>query len=619
MTVSRLLSALVLLASLFSRAAAAAPVVPQAVPNLDAPHVADQLLVKLLAPGAASSLPGGAKLLREIPELGLALIQLPAGDSLAQAAADLTGARGVEWAEPNYTISLDLVPDDPGYLARQQPYLARIAAEAAWDLTEGRPETIIGVLDTGVQMDHEDLVGAIWTNPGESPDNGIDDDGNGFVDDVHGWDFAANDNDPSDDYGHGTHVAGIAAARIGNGIGIAGIAGRATIMPVDVFQGGIGTYEALIRAIVYATDNGARVINMSLGASSYSRGEEAAVDYAYEHGVVVVAAAGNSGREEGHYPAAHVHAIAVASTTVDDHLSSFSTRGDFVDVAAPGSSIYSTYLGNSYQYLSGTSMAAPHVSGLAALILSRNPDLTPDQVQAIIESTTDDLEPVGRDIYFGAGRINMGRALAATAEGGAPPPTPTPGPGLDIDLPGCTELLNNGGFEAGLVGWETSGAVEVVSNPASTGQASLHFKGGPGAHGVITQTFMVPSGANAALLRFDYRIDPKDYGRGTSPAWPFDDWFTAEWRSSTDVSLGELLRTGNTADTVTAGLEWDHYIYRLSAADLAPLAAGSPVKLVFTSQNDSDSFPTDIWVDGVSFCATRTSLPYKMYWPFYTN
>ncbi len=113
-------------------------------------------------------------------------------------------------------------------------------------------------------------------------------------------------------------------------------------MPVDVFQDGIGTYEALIRAIIYATDNGARVINMSLGASSYSLGEEAAVDYAYSHGVVVVAAAGNSGREEYHYPAAHVHAIAVASTTANDNLSSFSTRGDWVDVAAPGSSIYST-------------------------------------------------------------------------------------------------------------------------------------------------------------------------------------------------------------------------------------------------------------------------------------
>ena len=185
--------------------------------------------------------------------------------------------------------------------------------------------------------DHVDLRDGIWTNPGEIAGNGIDDEGNGFVDDVHGWDFADNDNEVLDDYGHGTHVAGIVAARIDNGIGIAGLAGRATIMPVDVFGGGIGTYEDLIRAIVYATDNGAQVINMSLGASSYSLGEEAAVDYAYAHGVVVVAAAGNSGLTEVHYPAAHANVIAVAATAADDSLAYFSTRGDWVDVAAPGS------------------------------------------------------------------------------------------------------------------------------------------------------------------------------------------------------------------------------------------------------------------------------------------
>lgn len=618
MTLSRLMAVLVLLTSLYTQAVAA-PVNPQAAPGPDAPYVAGQLLVKLSAPGAPGPLPGGAIIIREIPELGLALVQLPAGDSVARAVADLGGTSGIEWAEPNYTIRLDLVPNDPGYVSRQQPYLSRIAAGAAWDITEGRPEIIVAVLDTGVQMDHEDLAGAIWTNPGEIPGNGIDDEGNGFVDDVHGWDFADNDNKPDDDHGHGTHVAGIAAARIDNGIGIAGIAGHATVMPVDVFKGGIGTYEALIRAIIYATDNGARVINMSLGASSYSRGEEAAVDYAYEHGVVVVAAAGNSGREESHYPSAHVHAIAVSSTTADDNLSPFSTRGDFVDVAAPGSSIYSTYLGNFYQSLSGTSMATPHVSGLAALILSRDPDLTPDQVRAIIESTADDLDPVGRDIYFGAGRINMGRALAATPVGGEPPPIPTPGPGLDIDLPGCTQLSVNGGFEAGLVGWEASGDVEVVPGPVSAGQASLHFKGGPDTHGIVAQTFVIPSTADAALLRFAYRIDPKDYGRGSSPTWPFDDWFTAEWRSPAGASLGLLLGTGNTADTVSAGLEWDHYVYRLSAADLALLASAGPVKLVFTSQNDSDSYPTDFWVDSVSFCTTAPSLLHKLYWPLIVN
>ena len=347
----RILTAAALLVGAFilpAGASATRSSVPGA-PDWQAPHAAGQLLVKL-SPAGPSALPAGVHLLRDIPELGLALVQVDSASEasaqgLAQTAAALSEQAGVEWAEPNYTIELDAAPNDPAYASFQQPYLSRIGAPAAWDLTLGRPETIIAVLDTGIDMAQEDLAGAIWTNPGEIADNGIDDDGNGFIDDVNGWDFADSDNKPEDDYGHGTHVAGIAAARIDNGKGIAGMAGRATIMPVDVFQYAIGTYDALIRAIIYATDNGARVINMSLGATSYSLGEEAAVDYAYSHGVVVVAAAGNSGKEQYHYPAAHAHAIAVASTTADDYLSSFSTRGAWVDVAAPGSSIYSTLRG----------------------------------------------------------------------------------------------------------------------------------------------------------------------------------------------------------------------------------------------------------------------------------
>lgn len=621
MTLFRLAAVLVLALGMFVRptAAAPAPSVAEARafrPAWDGPHVADQLLVKLGPDANPRRLPGGAQLVREIPQVGLALVQAPAGKSLAQAASDLTDAGGAEWAEPNYTIGLDLIPNDPAYASLQSPYLARIAAPAAWDITTGRSEIVIAVLDTGVDSTHEDLAAAIWVNPGEIPGNGIDDEGNGFVDDVHGWDFASGDNRPDDDHGHGTHVSGIAAARIDNGLGIAGVAGHATIMPVDVFQGGIGTYEALIRAIIYAADNGARVINMSLGASSYSLGEEAAVDYAYSKGVVVVAAAGNSGREEYHYPAAHAHAIAVASTTANDNLSSFSTRGDWVDLAAPGSGIYSTFPGNTYGYLSGTSMATPHVSGLAALILSRNPDLTPDQVTALLESTADDLGPAGRDIYFGVGRINAGRALAATPAGGQPPPIPTPGPGLDVDLAGCTELLSNGGFEAGLAGWQAAGtASAVVTSTVTSGAASLYFPGGPSGRGVVTHTVTIPEGASAALLRFDYRIKPQDSGRGSSPAWPFDDWFTAEWRSTDGGLVRELLRTGNTADTVSAGLQWDNYIYRLNAADLVALRAAGPLTLVFTSQNDADAAPTDVWVDSVRFCANNTGAEHRLFAP----
>lgn len=627
LTKVRLLVALLLLLGIFSSNVYAAGAGTGPVPAVHAPeqawtapHVADQLLVKLPPGSPARRLPGGLTVLHEIPELGLALVQAPSGKNLAEAAAQLTEQAAVEWAEPNYTLSLDFTPNDPKYPSYQLAYLNRIAAASAWDLSTGRPEIIIAVLDTGVDMTHEDLAAAIWTNGPESDgQTGVDDDGNGFVDDIHGWDFASGDNDPSDDHGHGTHVSGIAAARIDNGIGIAGMAGRATIMPVDVFQGGIGTYEALIRAIIYATDNGARVINMSLGASSYSKGEEAAVDYAYNHGVVLVAAAGNTGREEYHYPAAHVHAIAVASTTADDIISSFSTRGDWVDVAAPGSTIYSTFPHNGYGYLSGTSMATPHVSGLAALILSRNPTLTPEQVRAIIESTADDLGPSGRDIYFGAGRINASGALAGTPAGGEPPPAHTPGPGLDVDLPGCTELVTNGGFEDGTAGWGVQGPVEVVTSEAATGTHSLYFGPSGALTGLAAQDTGLPHAATAALIRFDYRIDPKDYGRGSSPSLPFDDWFKAELLDSSGTLVSELLRTGNTADTVQSGLNWDHYIYRLDSAELASLAAAGPLQLRFTSFNDSDGYPTEFWLDDVSFCVKTSGSSYRYLEPFVAN
>ena len=378
--------------------ATAQPPVPETptvrpTPDWTAPHVPGQLLVKFADASAAGTMAlaaqTGMSVQNTIPQLGIAVVEAPGAGSdaeMAATAAALEANPAVEWAEPNYTFTLDAVPNDPSYNTTQAPYLNRLEMPAAWDYTTGRPEVVIAILDTGVTLSHPDLAAGIWTNPLEIPDNGIDDDGNGFIDDIHGWNFPDGNNLIYDDYGHGTHVAGIAAARINNETGIAGMAGDATIMPVDVFNHGIGTYEDLIRAIIYATDNGARVINMSLGATSYSRGEEAAVDYAWNHGAVVVAAAGNTCIPAqlqpnmppcyaSHYPAAHQNTIAVAATNSLDNLCSFSTRGDFVDVAAPGCSVYST-IPSGYGWNQGTSMASPHVAGLAGLLFSLNPQLT---------------------------------------------------------------------------------------------------------------------------------------------------------------------------------------------------------------------------------------------------
>ena len=486
------------------------------------------------------------------------------------------------------------------------------------------------MLDTGVALDHPDLASGIWTNPREIPGNGIDDDGNGFVDDVHGWNFALNNNAVADDYGHGTHVAGIAAARINNAIGIAGMAGGATIMPLKVFfppPNVLGTYEDLIRAMVYATDNGARVINMSLGASSYSRGEEVAVDYAWDHGVVVVAAAGNTGRETYHYPAAHPNAIAVAATTASDTRAGFSTYGDFVDVAAPGSSVFSTLMGGGYGYMGGTSMATPHVAGLAALLFSRNPQLTNAEVRELIEINADDLGTTGWDPYFGSGRINARKALAAAAPSPQPSPSPTPHPPLSEWPAGCLDLISDGDFEAGLGSWQVKGAWAVDSTHTYAGSSAAHFSGGPNAAGALTRTLSLTPGAGfpangipkEATLWFEYRIENQDTGWGSSPEAPYDDWLTAELRATDGSPVSSLLRTGNSADTATDGLPWDRYLYQMQPADLQPLSALGTVDLVFTAGNDADAQSTSFWIDGVRVCMTWDDPPQRIYLPLIMN
>ncbi len=602
------------------RFALADQAVAMTTPDWVAPHVPGQLLVKLPADGvsaaavAARFAGSGVQVLRTIPQLGLALVETAPTSDLNVAAQRLRAAADVEWVEPNYTFGLDLVPNDPEYAARQTPYLNRINITAAWDLNFGRSEIVVAVLDTGVHMSHPDLMQAIWVNPGEIPANGLDDDGNGFIDDVNGWDFAENDNLPDDDHGHGTHVAGIAAASINNGVGIAGVAGGATIMPVDVFRGGIGAYEDLIRAIIYATDNGAHVINMSLGASSYSRGEQMAVDYAVARNVVVVAAAGNTGNQTDHYPAAHPSVLAVAATTADDYLASFSTRGDFVDVAAPGYGIYSTYLGGGYATMSGTSMATPHVAGLAALLLARNPGLTPDQVRMAIEATADDLGPTGHDIYFGHGRINAGLALMKTTPS-AELPEERKGPPLEIWPAGCQELIPDGGFETGLGAWQPAGAVAIDTSRAYAGRAAVHFAGGSDASGTLRRGVKLPANAFQGVIWFVYRIENQDRGWGPTPTWPFDDWLTVEFQSDSGEVIRQLLRTGNSADTASSGLPWDRYLYRIEVADMLALRGVENLNLVFRAQNDGDTLPTDFWVDEVRFCVGGAR--YQYFYPLW--
>jgi thermitase len=361
-----------------------------------------------------------------IADLDIHLLRLPPGLPVEQAAEIFKNLPEVEFAEPNYIVHVSQI-NDPGLSNQWAPQ--QIGAPQAWSATEGDRGVVIAVVDTGVDYRHSELAPNMWANGGETPGNGVDDDGNGYADDIYGWDFVNNDRDPLDDHFHGTHVAGIAAAApTDNPAGLVGICPRCRIMAVKVVGAdGSGTLATLAGGITYAADNGARVINMSLGATTGSAALEAAVDYAWSRGLVVVAAAGNDGNSSRLYPAAYAHVIGVASTNSDDYRSCFSNYGDgYVSVAAPGELIYSTTLvdsagKDSYAVVSGTSMATPHVAGLAGLLFSQNLGRTNQQVRDLIQSTARDLGPAGADAAFGAGRIDAYRAIQGDTTPLAPP------------------------------------------------------------------------------------------------------------------------------------------------------------------------------------------------------
>ena len=427
-----ILLVLLMLGMAFPAAAEPARQPPQPTPQTadpPAPFVRDEILVRF-RPGVPASQQAriradhGASLRRTIQALEIHVLGLPPGLSVERAVELFGRNPDVQFAEPNFIFRIaDFL--DPGLANQWAPQ--RVAAPEAWTLHEGSASVVIAVVDTGVDYRHTELAPNIWTN--DDPVNGADDDGNGFVDDLHGWDFANNDRDPLDDHSHGTHVAGIAAgAPTSNPAGVVGICPRCTLAAVKVLGAdGSGTLDAVASGVVYATDNGARVINMSLGASIGAASLESAVNYAWAHNVVVVAAAGNSGTDSRLYPAAYPNVMAIGSTNVSDYRSCYSTYGDaYVSVAAPGELIYSTTLvdaagQDTYATFSGTSMASPHAAGLAALVISQNPGRTSSEVRDLVESSAEDLGATGPDAHFGAGRINAYRALLGETSLTAPP------------------------------------------------------------------------------------------------------------------------------------------------------------------------------------------------------
>ena len=384
-------------------------------------------------------------------------ITFPSNVNIYSVIDDYSKNIDIEYIEPNYIYHICIEPNDLFFgmqWALHQENDHDIDAPEAWDIERGSDDVIIAIIDTGVDWNHPDLCDNIWINEDEIPDNGRDDDDNGYVDDVRGWDFVNTsvevwpgedgkneDNNPMDFYGHGTHCAGIAGAMTNNSIGIAGTCWNCRIMPLRAgykSASGRGILELcnIVKAIIYAVDNGAKIISMSYGAYISPATEYRAIEYAHKKGVILVAAAGNCNISQKYFPAGYDEVIAVSATDRNDKKADFSNFGYWVDVAAPGIEIYSTYFDDCYKFLEGTSMSCPFVAGLSALILSKNPNLSPEEVKTILKSTVD---PVKSKKYIGVGRINAYKALSRNSTPIVEITSPTDGAIVE----GSIELIGN--------------------------------------------------------------------------------------------------------------------------------------------------------------------------------
>ena len=347
-------------------------------------------------------------------------------DGASETAIDELRSRAdVESVGIDRTLSAAVSANDPQ--AKSQWALDAVGAPAAWNASTGTGQTIVAVIDTGIDLNHADLKANLWRNPGEIAGNSQDDDGNGYDDDIHGYDFANGDANPQDGAGHGTHVAGTVGAAGNNGKGTTGIAWKTRLMALQFMDAnGNGTTSGAIRAMDYAVKNGAKIINNSWGAAGGDPFLAAAFERARAAGVIVVNAAGNDGENadvDGQYPANYArpfdNAIAVAATDASGKMPGWSNYGSStVLLAAPGSSILSTVIGGGTGTKSGTSMAAPHVSGALALLWDKNPSWTYQQVLTKLKSSVDVLPSLKGKVATG-GELDLAKLLDATS-----PPVP---------------------------------------------------------------------------------------------------------------------------------------------------------------------------------------------------
>ncbi|MEH6940266.1 S8 family serine peptidase [Bacillus sp. JJ722] len=317
------------------------------------------------------------------------LVSTPRGDAIQDIAKELVQYKEIAYVQPNTKVKKEFVSQEPYYY--KQWHLPKIEAPKAWDVTKGSSNVVVAVIDGGAQKDHPDLKHSIV-----SPIDMVTGSSNYIPDD------------------HGTHVAGIIASAF-NKYGTAGIAPNTKIMPINVFEGEYAETFTIASAIEYAVKNGADIINLSLGDYAYDYVEDSAIQYAVKNGVTVIAAAGNEDTDFDMYPAGYRNVIAVGATDRNDDITYFSNYGKNIDVTAPGEAIMSTITGSRYGAYDGTSQAAPVVSGIAALILAKNPFTTVGEVQSILKKSSVDYGNRGWDMFYGNGRVSAYKALSLTS------------------------------------------------------------------------------------------------------------------------------------------------------------------------------------------------------------
>ncbi|MDG6025389.1 MAG: peptidase S8 [Candidatus Brocadia sp.] len=383
-------------------------------------HVPGELLVKPKAGVAVETLEkilkgNHASVIREIQQIGVRHIKVPER-AIDQVKQSLSHNPYIEFAEFNYIAEEVLIPNDT-YYSSEQWHHAKISSPAGWDITTGSNGVSIAIIDSGADPSHPDLAAKL----------------------LPGYNYLDNTTNTADVRGHGTAVAGCAAAVSNNAIGVAGVAWNNPVMPVVVVNSsGIAYYSNIAKGITYAADHGARVINISIAGSSMSSTLQNAVNYAWNKGVVVIAAAANKSTSTPYYPAACNNVVAVSATTSSDTLASFSNYGSWIDISAPGTSIKTTIKGGGYGSGNETSFASPIAAGLAALILSVNPALTNADVVAIMTGNADDLGSPGFDISYGYGRINVYKSVVAAKNTLPQPDTSSPTVSISSPLDGAT-------------------------------------------------------------------------------------------------------------------------------------------------------------------------------------